>query len=77
MLFVGRGRLTTEDGVVMDCITIRLTDQQREAIREATGKEVKALSIATEELDYRAVDPDELPNVNDDQLIWECLNPYP
>ncbi len=61
----------------MDCITIRLTAEQRDAIREATGKEVKALSIATEELDRRAVNPDGLPSVSDDQQIWECLNPYP
>ena len=61
----------------MDCITIRLTEEQRAAIRDATGKEVKALSIATEELERRAVDPDELPGVENDQLIWECLNPYP
>ena len=61
----------------MDCITIRLNDEQRAAIREATGKEIKALSIATAELDRRAVDPDELPSIDDDQLIWECLNPYP
>ena len=61
----------------MDCITIRLNDEQRSAILEATGKEVKALSIATEELDYRAVDPDDVPNIDENQLIWECLNPYP
>jgi len=61
----------------MDCITIRLSDEQRTAIREATGKEIKALSIATAELDRRAVDPDDLATVDDDQLIWECLNPYP
>ncbi|MGD8726252.1 MAG: hypothetical protein PVH40_01340 [Gemmatimonadales bacterium] len=61
----------------MDCITIRLNDEQRAAIREATGKEVKALSIATEEIEHRAVDPDELPDVDEAQLIWECLNPYP
>jgi hypothetical protein len=61
----------------MDCITIRLSDEQRDAIRDATGKEIKALSIATAELDRRAVDPDELSTIDDDQLIWECLNPYP
>jgi len=61
----------------MDCITIRLSDEQRAAIREATGKEIKALSIATAELDRRAVDPDDLATIDDDQLIWECLNPYP
>ena len=61
----------------MDCITIRLSDEQRAAIREATGKEIKALSIATAELDRRAVDPDDLSTIDDDQLIWECLNPYP
>jgi hypothetical protein len=61
----------------MDCITIRLSDEQRDAIREATSKEIKALSIATAELDRRAVDPDEHPSIDEDQLIWECLNPYP
>jgi len=61
----------------MDCITIRLSDEQRDAIRDATGKEIKALSIATAELDRRAVDPDDLSTIDDDQLIWECLNPYP
>lgn len=61
----------------MQCITIRLTQAQREAIRDATGKDVKAISVQAGELDGRAVDPEALPSVTEDQLIWECLNPYP
>lgn len=58
------------------CVTLRLTEAQRKAVREATGKAIEAISLPVAELEDRAADTAALPD-QDEALVWECLNPYP
>lgn len=58
------------------CVTLRLTAAQREAVREATGKSIEAISLPVTELDERAANTAALSD-QDEALVWECLNPYP
>ena len=59
------------------CITLRLTDAQKAAIREATGKSIDAVSLEVDELEDRAVSLDTKGVPEADAIVWECLNPYP
>jgi hypothetical protein len=64
--------------VVSDCITLRLTTEQQEQLRRLTGREARALAIATEWLDDLIVDEDDMPPPGEfEEFVWECLNPYP
>jgi len=58
------------------CVTLRLTPAQREAVREATGKSIEAISLPVTELEDRAADTARLSE-RDEAMVWECLNPYP
>lgn len=58
------------------CVTLRLTEAQREAVREATGREIEAISVPAAELEDLATDTDAMED-RDEVLVWECLNPYP
>jgi hypothetical protein len=59
------------------CITLRLTDAQKEAVRAVTGKAIDAVTLEVDELEGRAAkaDPEAVPEA--DAIVWECLNPYP
>jgi hypothetical protein len=70
------GTGSSEASVEDKCVTLRLTPAQREAVREATGKSIEAISLPVTELEGRAADTAELPD-HDEALVWECLNPYP
>lgn len=59
------------------CITLRLTETQRRAVRDILGHDVEALTIPVDELEARAVAPEEIAQVDEDAVVWECLNPYP
>jgi hypothetical protein len=63
--------------VVDKCITLRLTETQRRAVRDILGHDVEALTIPVAELEERAIVPDEVSQADDDAVVWECLNPYP
>ena len=58
------------------CVTLRLTEAQRKAVREATGKEISAISVPATELEDLATDTRAMTD-QDEALVWECLNPYP
>ena len=58
------------------CVTLRLTTAQREAVRAATGKAIEAISLPVTELEDHAADATGLSE-RDEALVWECLNPYP
>ena len=58
------------------CVTLRLTTAQREAVRAATGRTIEAISLPVTELEERATDTTGLSE-RDEALVWECLNPYP
>lgn len=61
-----------------DCITLRLTTEQQDQLRRLTGREARTLVIATEWLDELIGDDDEdLPHGEFEEMVWECLNPYP
>lgn len=59
-----------------DCVTLRLTTEQQEQLRRLTGRDAKALSIATDWLDDMIVEEEDLPG-EFEEFVWECLNPYP
>lgn len=63
--------------MVDKCITLRLTETQRRAVRDILGHDVEALTIPVSELEERVVVPDEVSQVDDDAVVWESLNPYP
>lgn len=58
------------------CVTLRLTEAQRKAVREVTGKEISAISVPATELEDLATDTRAMTD-QDEALVWECLNPYP
>ena len=60
-----------------DCVTIRLTTEQQEQLRRLTGRTGEALTIQTDQLDDLLVDQAEEPPGEFEELVWECLNPYP
>jgi hypothetical protein len=62
---------------VSDCITLRLTTEQQDQLKRLTGKDAKALVIATEWLDDLIAEEDDVPRGEFEDLVWECLNPYP
>jgi len=70
------GTGSSEVNVEDKCVTLRLTPAQREAVREATGKAIEAISLPVTELEDRASDATGLSE-RDEALVWECLNPYP
>ncbi|NIS65088.1 MAG: hypothetical protein GTO05_08010, partial [Gemmatimonadales bacterium] len=45
--------------------------------RDILGHDVEALTIPVDELEERAVHSDEVTKVEEDAVVWECLNPYP
>jgi hypothetical protein len=59
-----------------ECVTIRLTTEQQEQLRRLTGRTGEALMLHTEQLDEVLVDELEPPG-EFEELVWECLNPYP
>jgi len=62
---------------VSDCITLRLTTEQQDQLRRLTGRDGEALQIPTELLDEFLVDQADIPPGNFEDMVWECLNPYP
>jgi hypothetical protein len=62
---------------VAECITIRLTPEQQEAIRAVTGREARTLTIPVDQLGDRVAEREADTGANEDALVWECLNPYP
>ncbi len=60
-----------------DCITLRLTTEQQDQLRRLTGRDGEALQIPTEMLDEFLVDQADLPPGSFEDMVWECLNPYP
>jgi hypothetical protein len=59
-----------------DCVTIRLTTEQREQLKRLTGRTGEALVLHTDQLDELLVDEPEAQG-EFEELVWECLNPYP
>ena len=59
------------------CIMLKLTDAQREAVRNATGKTVDTVTVEVDALEDRATASDEGTVQDADAIVWECLNPYP
>lgn len=59
-----------------ECVTIRLTTEQREQLRRLTGRTGEALTLHIDQLDEALVDEAEAPG-EFEELVWECLNPYP
>jgi len=60
-----------------ECFTLRLTSEQQDQLHRLTGYDAKALVIPTEMLDEMVADEDDLPPGEFEELVWECLNPYP
>ncbi len=60
-----------------DCITIKLTTEQQNQLRRLTGMEGDALSIPTELLDELLTSEEHESPGEFEELVWECLNPYP
>jgi hypothetical protein len=56
---------------------LKLTDTQRDAVREATGKAVETVTLDVDALEERAAGVDERVGPEVDAIVWECLNPYP
>jgi hypothetical protein len=59
-----------------ECVTIRLTTEQQDQLRRLTGRTGEALMLHAEQLDEILVDEVEPPG-EFEELVWECLNPYP
>ncbi len=59
------------------CITLRLTDAQRDVVREATGKDIDALTLPLDELEEFATGGHVMSEREEEAIVWECLNPYP
>ena len=59
------------------CITIRLTEAQREVVREATGNEIETLTLPLDDLEKFATGRHALSERDEEAIVWECLNPYP
>jgi len=59
------------------CITLKLTETQRDAVEQATGKRIEAVTLAVDELERRAAPPNDGAVSEADAIVWECLNPYP
>jgi hypothetical protein len=63
---------------VSDCVTLRLTTEQQEQLRRLTGRDARALVIATEWLDDLIAEEEDIePREEFEEFVWECLNPYP
>lgn len=60
-----------------DCITVRLTTEQQDQIRRLTGHTGQALVLPTDQLDELLSDEDVAPPGEFEEMVWECLNPYP
>lgn len=60
-----------------DCITIRLTTEQQDQLRRLSGRTGEALVLPTDQLDDLLVDEADLPQGQFEEMVWECLNPYP
>ncbi len=67
------------EAVVSECVTLRLTTEQQDQLRRLTGREARALVIATEWLDDLIAEDEEAtpPGEQFEEFVWECLNPYP
>jgi hypothetical protein len=60
-----------------DCITLRLTTEQKDQLRRLTGREGEALVLPTDQIDELLADEADLPPGEFEEMVWECLNPYP
>lgn len=60
-----------------DCITLRLTTDQQDQLRRLTGRDGEALQIPVDMLDEFLVDQADLPPGSFEDMVWECLHPYP
>jgi hypothetical protein len=60
-----------------DCVTIRLTTEQQDQLRRLTGRTGEALVLHTDLLDDILVDEAEQSPGEFEEMVWECLNPYP
>jgi hypothetical protein len=59
-----------------ECVTIRLTTEQQDQLRRLTGRTGEAINLHVDQLDEMLVDEVESPG-EFEELVWECLNPYP
>ncbi len=59
------------------CITLRLTDAQREVVREATGRDIDIVTLPLDALQRYATGQHVLSEREEEAIVWECLNPYP
>jgi hypothetical protein len=60
-----------------DCFTLRLTSEQQEQMLRLTGYDAKALVIPADMLEGLIGDEDDMPPGDYEEMVWECLNPYP
>jgi hypothetical protein len=58
------------------CITLKLTDAQKEAVRQVTGRTVDTVTVDVDDLDDRGASTDSETAREADAIVWECLNPY-
>ena len=60
-----------------ECVTLRLTTEQQDQLRRLTGRTGEALVLHSDLLDEILMDQAEEPPGEFEEMVWECLNPYP
>ena len=59
------------------CSTLRLTEAQRDVVREATGRDIDIVTLPLDDLEKFSTGQHVLAERDEEAIVWECLNPYP